>query len=115
MEKLTFKQYLESRKQLLKAIENTPVTILEYDIRKYCSIPVGESQDEKNLITLKPKNKIIIEWQYNNPLNPLPLNIKFKGPNVNLDETYSTFWTGQKLHKWLLRHTNNSKEIGYTP
>lgn len=114
MTHLTFKQYLESREQLLKAIENTPITILEYDIRKYCTIPIGESSDEKQLISLKPKNKIIVEWNYENIDNPQPVSIKFPGINEEIeDEQFSTFWTGQKLNKWLMRYANKGNEIYY--
>lgn len=112
MTQLTFKQYLESREQLLKAIENTPITILEYDIRKYCTIPVGENEDEKQLIGLKPKNKIIVEWSYENIDNPQPISVRFSGI-AEEDDQFSTFWSGQKLNKWLLRYANKGIETGY--
>ena len=105
MEKLTFKQYLESRDQLLNAVKNTPISVLEYDIRKYCTIQIGESEDDKQLVSLKPKNKIIVEWLYENIDNPEPLSIKFVGTNnIDMDESHTVFWSGQKLNKWLLRH-----------
>lgn len=112
MTHLTFKQYLESKEQLLKAIENTPITILEYNVRKYCSICIGESEEEKRLISLKPKNKIVVEWDYSDFLNPTPTSIRITGPNNMLnDEPVSTFWSGYKLNKWLLRNTNQGTEI----
>lgn len=110
MERLSFKQYLDSKEQLLKAIENTPVTRLEYEIRKYCTLVVGESVDDQQIISLRPKNKIIIEWSYVNPSNPTPVNIEFDG--IDLDES-STPWSGVKLQKWLMRHARNGKEVGY--
>ena len=111
MEKLTFKQYLDSREQLLKAIDNDPITILEYEIRKYCTIPIGESNDNKQIISLKPKNKIIIEWSYLDPTNPIPTNIQFDG--IDSDEINRTFWSSDKLTKWLSRHARDGKEVGY--
>ena len=42
MEKLTFKQYLESKSKLREAIKQTPVHKAEYVMRKYCKLPVGE-------------------------------------------------------------------------
>lgn len=120
MKKLTFKQYLESKEQLLKAIENIPVTIVEYEVRKYCTFPVGTSESEKELINLKPKNKIIVEWKYDDIHHPTPTQISFKGTkNLDESERCSIFWSGDKLNKWLVRHThegiNSSHNMSITP
>jgi hypothetical protein len=104
MEKLSFKQYLDSREQLLKAAEHPPVTVIEYEITKYCTLYVGESKDTRELISLKPKNKIIIEWLYEELTDPQPINIQFDVIcHARVD--YVTFWSGDKLNKWLNRHT----------
>lgn len=110
MEKLTFKQYLDSKEQLLKAIENTPVSVVEYEVKKYCSLTVGESEDDKSLVGLKPKQKIIIEWRYVSVDNPTPESIKFIGvKDADEDEEYCTFWSGNKLQKWLTRHATKKE------
>lgn len=110
MDKLTFKQYLESKEQLLKAIENTPVSVLEYEVKKYCSLTVGESEEDKSLVSLKPKHKIIVEWRYTSVDNPTPESIRFVGVNeVDEDEALSTFWSGNKLQKWLTRHAKQNE------
>lgn len=107
MEKLTFKQYLDSKDQLLKAIENTPVSIVEYNVKNYCSLTLGENEDSKQVIGLKPKQKVIVEWHYNNIDNPTPENVRLVGvKNNDDDEKHEVFWTGTKLTKWLSRHTN---------
>lgn len=114
MEKLTFKQYLESKEQLLKAIHNTPTSIMEYEVCKYCSLTVGDVETEKEVISLKPKHKLLVEWQYNDINNPTPINIKFKGlADVDEGDKYSTFWTGTKLQKWLTRHAFQGVNSGY--
>lgn len=115
MKKTTFKQYLiESRDQLLQAIDNTPVSLIEYDICKYCSIPVGETEDEKISIGLRPKNKIIVEWRYDNLLNPTPLSVRFTGSKDAEDnEKYTTFLTGTKLHQWLRKHASEGQNNGH--
>jgi hypothetical protein len=102
---LTFKQYLESRAQLLKAIENTPIAVLEYDIRKYCTIQVGESEDEKQLISLKPKNKLIVEWSYEDINDPEPISVR-----LSTNESFDVFWSGEKMKKWLVRHASKGIE-----
>jgi hypothetical protein len=116
MDKPTFKQYLESKEQLLKAIENTPVTVIEYEVKKYCSLAVGEAEEEKQLIGLKPKQKIIVEWRYTTVNNPTPEVIKFSGvKDLAEDEAHTTFWSGNKLQKWLARHAkrgeNNAHKV----
>ena len=114
MIKPTFKQYLESRDQLLKAIENTPTTIVEYEIRKYCSLAIGENEEDKNLVGLKPKHKIVVEWRYDSVDDPTPASIQFVGPkDVMEGDKYATFWTGSKLQKWLQRHAKEGQNNGH--
>lgn len=111
--KLTFKQYLESKEQLHKAIANTPITIIEYEVCKYCSIAVGETKDDHQIVGLRPRQKIIVQWRYDNPDNPTPDYIKVIGPNLLEDyEEQQTYWSGQKLQKWLLRHTTEGQNHG---
>lgn len=114
MNKLTFKQYLDSKEQLLKAIENTPTAIVVYEVRKYCSLTIGESEEDKSLVGLKPKHKVIVEWRYDNVDDPTPTSIQFVGPkDVVEDEKFSTFWSGTKLHKWLQRHAKEGQNNGH--
>lgn len=110
MQKLTLKQYIESKEQLLKAIENTPISIVEYEIKKYCSIALGESQDEKHLVGLKPKQRIIVEWRYLTVDNPIADTIQLVGLNETDDEKYVTFWSSIKLTKWLARHAKQGEQ-----
>ena len=106
MEKLTFKQYLESKNQLINAMDNVPVALQEYEVRNYCSLTVGEDDDEKQVITLKPKNRIVVEWQYDTVARPLPLSVKVIGvTDIDECESFPTYWTNEKLKKWLSHHT----------
>jgi hypothetical protein len=111
--KLTFKQYLEGKEQLRAATANTPTTIVEYEVRKYCSLCIGESKDESKIVGLKPKQKLIVQWRYDNMDNPTPEYIQFIGDTLLEDGEHPLFWTGQKLHKWLMRHTREEKTHGY--
>lgn len=108
-EKLTFKQYLESKELLKKALENTPTTINEYVVCSYCSLPLGETKEESKLISLKPRSKIIIEWRYDNVDDPTVMSVRISGSkDVDEFENHSTFWENKKLQKWLTRHTKKS-------
>lgn len=115
MDKLTFKQYLESKEQLLKAIHNTPTSIIEYEVRKYCTLSVGELEIEKENINLKPKNTIIVEWRYDDINNPTPTNIKFKGlQDIDEGDQYFTYWNSDKFQKWLTRHAQQGVNRGHS-
>lgn len=106
MEKLTFKQYLDSKDQLLKAIDNTPISIVEYEVQKYCSLTLGENEDAKVVYNLKPKHNIVVEWHYDNVTNPTPDHVRLIGlKETDEDEQHDVFWTSAKLTKWLARHT----------
>jgi len=107
--KLTFKQYMEGKDQLRKAVENIPVSIIEYEVRKYCSIVLGESKDESTIIGLKPKQRVIVKWRYDDVNNPSPEYVRISGPNcLDESEEQQTFWSGQKLQKWLMRHAKEN-------
>lgn len=106
MEKLTFKEYLASKEKLREAIKQTPVHRAQYLMRKYCKLPVGETKEEKQYVALKPKHKLIVEWNYRNFDNPDLLSICFE--NVDgIDETeeFQSFWSEDRFKKWLLRNT----------
>lgn len=107
--KLTFVQYLHSKDQLRSAAGNIPQQTVEYVVQKYCKVPVGESKEDREHISLKPTQRVLVDWLYEDPENPTPLNIKFDGPESILpDEERTASWNGQRLLKWL---TNNTKQV----
>lgn len=114
MVKLSFKQYLDSKEQLRNAVANTPISVIEYEVRKYCTLAVGELEEDKVVVGLKPKQRIVVEWYYDDIDNPTPTSIQFVGlSNIDENEKQSTFWSGTKLRKWLNRHTTEGNNHGY--
>jgi hypothetical protein len=105
MHNLTFKQYLDSKAHLIKSLGNTPIVVQEYTVRNYCSITLGEYDDDKVTVTLKPKNKVIVEWQYDSIECPSPVSIRLESRDVSESETFATSWSSVKLKKWLHNHT----------
>ena len=106
---LTFKEYLQSKEQLIEAINLTPKQTVKYCVNKYCKLVVGESKDEKELINLKPNQTIVVEWLYTDVDNPTPLNITFEGVCPTIDKVdHSNYWNPAKLQKWLLRNTHKN-------
>ena len=114
MQPLSLKQYMDSKRQLLSAIENTPVSVIEYEIRKYCTLSIGESTDSAVTIALKPRQKILIEWVYTNKDHPTPekISILDKESGEPLDEQ-SIYWNDIKLNKWLSRYAKDGINYGH--
>lgn len=110
----TFRQYLEGKEQLREAIKKVPVTEIEYEIRKYCTIMVGESVEGGDSVSLKPKQRVTVRWNYENRLSPIPecVRINTEGLYVD-DEEYSIFWSSDKLQKWLIRHAREGVNCGH--
>lgn len=79
MKNITFKQYLASKKQLLDAIGNVPVSTHEHQVVHYCSLTLGECEEEKIVVNLKPKHKVIVEWRYDNIKQPSIQSIVLEG------------------------------------
>lgn len=102
MRKLSFKQYLNSKEKLRRAISETPVVSTTYVVRKYCRIRLGESRDHRKEVSLKPKQRIIVEWQYDDLNNPKPLSVVLD--DVSPIE-HSVYWAGSKLRGWLSKNT----------
>jgi len=99
--KLSFKDYIDSKKKLLEAIKETPIASLTYSVKKYCKIRVGESRDKRYEVALKPTHTLIVEWQYDDIDNPEPVSIIFD--DVSTDE-HDVYWNGKKLQEWLSKN-----------
>ena len=92
--------FLNSRTQLLSALQQNPIMVVEYEITKYTKLPTGNSREECVSVGLKPKDVIHIEWEFDKDGIPETIkNIKFN------DITYSTFNSPERIIKWL--HTNS--------
>lgn len=110
MEKLSFKQYLESKEKLREAVENVPVQITEHTVYKYCKFSTGE-QENKQQISLKPKHKVIVEWTYTDMENPEVTSIRFENVDgIDPEQQFDTFWSNYRLQKWL---NTNTREWDY--
>lgn len=109
MEKLTFKQYIETKQKLREAIERTPKQTVSYSMTKYCKMIVGESKDEKVYIPLKPKNKITVDYLYINEDAPVITGVHVEDvEEVDPEFTYSVFWENERFIRWLEK---NAKQI----
>ena len=104
-EKLTFKEYLESKQRLREAVAKVPNRTATYTIRKYCKLPIGESKEEKQQISLKPRQQLEIEWLYEDIDDPTVVAIKFINvTNILTESNYPSYWPGKRLQKWLERN-----------
>ena len=104
--KLSFKDYLDSKETLRSAIKETPKTKIEYEVKKYCTFPIGESE-ERQAIKLKPHNRVFIEWLCEDRKKPKAVKVTFEGTDDDSADDVPT-WKEPKLLKWLLNNTEQS-------
>lgn len=105
-DKITFKQYLDSKERLTAAIEESPIHTATYHVHKYTNLPVGESKESKIKIPLKPTQKLHIKWKYDDINNPQVINIMFEGiDEVDPTKEHIAFWASDRLSKWLIKNT----------
>jgi len=110
--KLTFKDYLNSSKEQLKeAVTRTPIRTATYSMSKYCKLPLGETKDNKQYISLKPKNKVIVEWSHDILDRPNVVKIMFEGvEDIENTTEFKTFWVSQRFTTWLSKNTREITE-----
>jgi hypothetical protein len=98
MNKLSFKEYYESKDRLLQASKDVPRVITEYIVKKYCKVPIV-AESTKEYISLKPKDVIKILWEFHD-LNSLPLaKTVYFG-----DAKHTPAWSSDKLKRWAMSH-----------
>ena len=105
--KLSFKEYLDSKKRLLEVINVTPIQRSTYEISKYCKLVLHEDE-VKQTVLLKPGHQLVVEWRYDHLDDPTPISIiieDVKKSQMPTDVEYSTHWTGKKLQSWILKNT----------
>ena len=98
MKKLSFKDYVKSKNQLMEAIKETPIQTSSYNIKKYCKLVIGQSKETKSFVSFKPNSTIVVEWLYEDMENPTPLNVVVDA------ETFQVYWKGEKLTSWLSKN-----------
>ena len=104
---ISFKQYLASKQKLREAITKTPIQTVEYVVKRYSKLPVGEDKENRNYVSLKPKQRIFVEWQYSNPtVVPKPISVRFEGvAQICENEDFQIMWSSKKLQQWLTKNT----------
>lgn len=104
--KLEFKQYYESKKKLLEAVDSSPRTKVSYKLQKYCKVPLYEKVDsvDKIYYALKPDDTVEILWEYDTLNTPTVRYIHI----VEAEQTFIPAWNSSKIFSWLM---NNTKEL----
>lgn len=100
--RLTFKEYLDSKKKLKIAGDDYPRFILEYTVTKYCKIPVYEmpgGDEDRIYISLKPKDNIKIFWEKADFVRVRPTYLLFEEDGIEMK--YYPAWSSKKLSDWI--------------
>ena len=100
MTQLSFKEYYESKQQLIKASESNVRMTIEYTVLKYCKVPVINEQLEKEYIPFKPKDSVRMMWEFN---GDDPILISFYSLTEG-EQHYIPAWTSLKSHEWSLNN-----------
>lgn len=106
MRKLTFKEYIDSKKQLRAAIEKNPVITKTYKVNKYCKLPVVEN-NTRRMLSLTPKTIMIVEWLYEDcDCEPTATSFRFEDlREVESLEDFNSDWKPEKFNKWIQTNT----------
>lgn len=103
--KLTFKEYLESKLDLINAAKQVPVIITEYVIRRSCKLTIDDTE-----LKFKSRDKINIEWHYHDINNPTPVSLMVENDLFeNSTNRIDMYMNRCKLEKWLKNNTVTSK------
>lgn len=105
--KISFAEYLNSKQTLRAAVGTIPTRTVEYEVKKYCKLSVGESREDREHVPLKPSHKILVDWLYDDADNPTPLNLRFEGVGHDASDHVAN-WSGERLLKWLMRNTQET-------
>lgn len=103
--RLSFKEYIESKNKLKIAGDDYPRYKLDYEVNKYCKLPILEDyeSDQKTYISLKPKDRISILWEKIDFVRP---TVKYILIKENDKETkYYLSWSLPKFSNWLKTST----------
>lgn len=98
--KLSFKEYLDSKKSLKEALKRDSLIKSTYVVETYCRLSVG-TKEEKETILLKPGESISVFWSYKNQFDEVPTPTLLEKNNRKFD----LHWNNNKLSKWLKKNT----------
>ena len=98
---LTFKEYLNSKEQLIDSLKNEPVGVQNYVVSNYCKISIGESIREKSIMLLKPNDSIQVEWNYSDKESPKCVSIVIE------DVSHDVYWKDDKIATWIKKNTKD--------
>jgi hypothetical protein len=106
-ERLSFKEYYESKRKLLSACDMVPRIRTEYVLTKYCKFPIFESvsDDSKVYVSFKPRDIIEVIWEKVNEDDGYPAAKCIVLVTEGRKEVFPC-WNNKKIHNWVNRNTN---------
>lgn len=108
-DKLTFKEYINSKDRLREAVRQVPERTARYTVNKYCKIAIGETKENKEYVSLKPKQKVEVDWLYEDATNPTVISVRFINvEGINEGDEFNILWGHDRLGKWLSRNARET-------
>lgn len=97
MNRLTFKEYFESKQRLLENVATTVKFSTSHNVYKYCKVPFMLSEG-KTYVSFRPNDTIIIEWERTGEvIKPLQFFIS--------ETLYIPVWNAEKMKSWVEQST----------
>ena len=102
--KLTFKDYYRSKLKLIEAVDLSPRVKIQYELNKYCKLPVYEQVDlsDRKYLSLKLDEQVEILWEYDTLDAPTVRYIRI----VETGQTFIPAWNSGKMFNWVINNTN---------
>lgn len=108
MQKLSFKEYYDAKEKLRLAANSNQTVNSEYEMQKYCKFPVQVEGEDKEYISLKPKDRISILWEFINTGTGTPDQVPRRVEIITEDDEsvrVSPCWGKSKLINWIQKNT----------
>lgn len=95
MTKLTFKEYVETKNQLLEALKQDPMAVQHYRLKKHTRL-LADNEG----INLRPFDKVQMIWRYD---RETMVPQQYESVIVN-DKPIEISWAHTKMLTWLKNH-----------
>lgn len=112
MQRLTFRQYLQTvKEQLATSIASVPTSLIEYKVKKYNNTTIGDTP-----VKVFAGDTIVVEWKYPEPGIQEIVSVRIKSASSQSSQLIeSTGVTTIALQRWLLRVAHAGKFTNRLP
>lgn len=97
---VTFKEYLDSKQQMVELLQQTPTATIRYIPTKYGSLRIDET-----MVGIKCSQLIEVEWQWNDDNTAVITECRVFDKHGTLVASGAPQLTNDRMRSWLDRNT----------